>query len=63
MEGSIVAHTCSAAAVVDNRGMSNRKGEEGEPEPSETEVEYRDRFDRAWDYSHEAGGTDEPDEN
>jgi hypothetical protein len=27
------------------------------------EAERRDAFERAWDYSHEAGGTDEPDES
>lgn len=27
------------------------------------EADRRDAFERAWDYSHEAGGTDEPDES
>lgn len=31
--------------------------------PDESEAEYRERFEHAWEYSHEAGGTDEPDDD
>ena len=27
------------------------------------EADRRDAFEHAWDYSHDAGGTDEPDES
>ena len=41
--------------------MKERKDDErGDArEPGETEAQYRERFERAWQYSHDAGGTDE----